>query len=112
MERCEAIGPDYVGAPVPNRCIHVKGHGDPPYNDPPHHFDYGIREYLNAESPVQILQLDCSKIEDLKYWGLKPSGNPWVIEAYNEGGNNATYVDILDVLRWVKHHKPELLDQV
>jgi len=34
-----------------------------------------------------------------------------VIKALNEGGCNCTLVDLIDVLRWVKENKPELLEE-
>lgn len=35
-----------------------------------------------------------------------------VLYARNEGGNNCTGVDLLDVIKWVKENKPELLQHV
>ena len=35
--------------------------------------------------------------------------NRLVIKAYTEGGYRATIVDLLDVIKWVKENKPELL---
>lgn len=31
-----------------------------------------------------------------------------VIEAVNEGGHNATLIDLLDLVAWIKEHRPEL----
>jgi hypothetical protein len=38
-------------------------------------------------------------------------GRP-IIRAENEGGFNITLVDLLDVLKWVKAHRPELWEAV
>jgi hypothetical protein len=38
------------------------------------------------------------------------SGRPCIL-ALNEGGYNSTSVDLLDLLSWVKHYKPELWEQ-
>lgn len=35
-----------------------------------------------------------------------------VVRAFNESGYNSTEVDLLDVLEWVRQHRPELLCDV
>jgi len=32
-----------------------------------------------------------------------------VVKAFNESGFNSTEVDIIDLLKWIKENKPELL---
>ncbi len=54
-----------------------------------------IREY-DEEMDVEIKQ-------DKEY------NNRLVIKAYTEGGYRATIVDLLDIIKWVKENKPELL---
>jgi hypothetical protein len=34
-----------------------------------------------------------------------------IILAFNEGGCNATAVDLIDVIQWVKANRPELLNK-
>lgn len=55
-----------------------------------------IREYCE-ELPVKIKQDE--------------ETGRWVIFALNEAGHNSTSVDLLDLLRWIKKNKPELLTE-
>lgn len=54
-----------------------------------------IQEYVEG-FPVEILKLE----------------DRFVIQALNEGGNNETIVDLLDVLEWVINNCPELISFV
>lgn len=51
-----------------------------------------IREYIESY-PVRIIEVE----------------DRLAIEAWNEGGNSNTQVDLLDVLEWVRENHPELL---
>lgn len=66
-----------------------------------------IREYAE-EYPVQIRLL--KEVSEIK--GFNKGLGRYVIIAENEGGYNCTSVDLLDVLEWVKKHKPELLEKI
>ncbi len=33
----------------------------------------------------------------------------WIIDALNEGGYNGTEVDLIDLIEWLRKHRPELL---
>jgi len=52
----------------------------------------GVREYCEKE-PVEI----------------DTENGREVIVAANEGGHNSTRVDLLDLINWLKKHRPELL---
>jgi hypothetical protein len=54
-----------------------------------------IREYLE-EMDVEVVQ----------------EGGRWVIVAFNECGYNSVYVDLLDVLQFVRDNMPDLLEMV
>lgn len=53
----------------------------------------GIREY------AENMEVTIGEIENGRL----------IIKALNEGGHNCTYVDLLDVIAWVKVNRPELL---
>jgi hypothetical protein len=58
-----------------------------------------IREYTEAYE-VEIVDF---------LGGNASSSDRLIIRAYNEGHNNVTEVDLLDVIKWVKDNKPELI---
>ena len=37
-----------------------------------------------------------------------PQENTWYVEAYNEAGYNATQVDLIDLLKYVKTNLPDV----
>lgn len=43
--------------------------------------------------------------------GLEERSQREVIIALNEGGYNCTFVDLLDIVDWVKANRPELLKE-
>lgn len=43
--------------------------------------------------------------------GMEQETKRPIIVAWNEGGNNRTEVDLIDVIRWVKENRPELLNK-
>ena len=53
-----------------------------------------IKEYCEGY-PVNIIQYE---------------NGVYVIDATNEGGYKCTHVDLMDVILWIKEHKPSLLD--
>lgn len=53
----------------------------------------GVREYVE-EDPVELHLEDNGRLSVL---------------ASNEGGQNATAIDLLDLIEWVKMNKPEIL---
>jgi len=53
----------------------------------------GVREYGDG-LPVELL------------WDRHHQR--WVIEAMNEGGQARTSVDLIDLVEWLKEHRPEL----
>jgi hypothetical protein len=55
----------------------------------------GVREYAE-EYPVELREVEEGRL---------------VIQAWNESRHNFTQVDLLDLIAWLKKHKPELLDQ-
>lgn len=57
---------------------------------------YGVREYAE-EMPVKLKQSDISL------------DRRWVIEARNEGGFNGVEVDLLDLLKWLRENRIDLL---
>ncbi len=65
----------------------------------------GVREYGEDGTPaLSHLEHDpnsCSKV---------PEGGRWVVIAWNEGGYNLTQVDLLDLLKWLRAHRPDLLE--
>lgn len=54
----------------------------------------GVREYTEG-CPVELTR----------------SAARLVIKATNEGGNNVTEVDLLDLLDWIKRNDPEILER-
>ncbi len=72
----------------------IGGNGpfDPSPSEPRPLMRNEIREYVEG-LPVRIIE----------------SGGRMVVEARNEGGNNGTRVDLLDLLAWVAENMPELL---
>ncbi len=59
----------------------------------------GVREY-GDEFPVELLQ--------------NINGEPtdrWILHAFNEGGCCATYVDLFDLLNWLRENRPDLLEE-
>lgn len=55
----------------------------------------GVRTYSNEDYLVRL--------------EVNPYNYRFLIRAINEGGHNSTTVDLIDVIRWVKNNKPELL---
>jgi TATA-binding protein-associated factor Taf7 len=59
--------------------------------------------------------IDNKQITDIREYGdglivkIGLDNDRPVIVAYNEAGYNSTYVDLIDVLDWVREHRPELL---
>ena len=51
-----------------------------------------IKEYVEG-LPVEILELN----------------DRLIIQALNEGGNNGTRVDLIDVINWVVSNRPDLI---
>ena len=39
----------------------------------------------------------------------RPGAGRLVVKAYNEGGFNQTEVDVLELVAWLKKHRPDLL---
>ena len=67
----------------------------------------GVREW--GEGYVVSL-VTAEANESVPSCGPLPDQSPRLcIEALNEGGYNATRVDLLDLLRWVQMHRPDLL---
>lgn len=61
----------------------------------------GVREYAEGYQ-VTLLQAES--------WREPSSDGPrWCVRALNQGGHDATQVDILDLIRWLREHRPELL---
>lgn len=52
----------------------------------------GVREYAEAY-PVKLLFRD----------------ERWIVQARNEGGFNATEVDLVDLIAWLQRCRPEFL---
>lgn len=51
-----------------------------------------IKEYVEG-LPVEVLEVD----------------GHLVVQALNEGGNNGTRVDLIDVVNWVVSNRPDLI---
>jgi hypothetical protein len=67
-----------------------------------------IREYAEKMGVEIVIRNDIDAGENGAE--LSPEdGERLVISAANEGGYNHTYVDLGDVIAWVKEHRPELL---
>lgn len=62
----------------------------------------GVREYCE-DLPVKLEY----ELED-KYSSV-PKGGRWVISALNESGHNSTQVDLLDLIKWLRESRPDLL---
>jgi len=60
-----------------------------------------VQEYCENK-PVELIKTDC-------YYNDKIFRKRLVIKAYNEGGYNSTEVDLLQLLNWLKIHKPSIL---
>lgn len=64
--------------------------------------------------PVEIQTMDGVRVYGEKF---KPALGEWVedrrliVIAFNEGGDNQTWVDLVDIIDWVKKNRPELLNQ-
>ena len=65
----------------------------------------GVREYAEY-MPVRLIKRHPCYMEHYE------SEQRWVIDAVNEGGHNGTEVDLVDLLRWLKENRPELLEDV
>lgn len=69
----------------------------------------GVTEYCE-EMPVEI-----AETAGLYIPGIAPDERPGhgrlVLRARNEGGHNATEVDLLELIAWLKNNRPDLLDQ-
>lgn len=66
-----------------------------------------VREYVEGYEVELKIRYELDDIwekynPDIKY--------RWTIEALNEGGYNRVSIDLKQLLRWVKKHKPELLE--
>ena len=62
----------------------------------------GVREYAE-DDPVTL------EFEGPKDFSKIPEGGRWVVRARNEGGFNCTQVDVLDLLKWLRENRPDLL---
>jgi len=87
-ERCEIIGPKVHYLKGPNRCLKIKDHRGDCFFAPQ------IRS--DDEHPTMITK----------------KGERWSIVAFNQGGYDSTWVDLIDVLVYVKKHRPELLQNI
>lgn len=54
-----------------------------------------IREYAEGY-PVDILQLRNGR---------------WCVQAHNQSGHDATQVDLVDLVRWLHEHRPDILEK-
>lgn len=68
----------------------------------------GVREW--GEGYVVSL-VSTETDEEVRGFGPPQDESPRLcVEALNEGGHNVTRVDLLDLLRWVREHRPDLLE--
>lgn len=63
-----------------------------------------VREYAEGFA-VKLVALPGSTDK----YSTVPQGGRLVVQALNEGGYNCTQVDLLDMIKWVRKHRPELL---
>jgi hypothetical protein len=67
----------------------------------------GVREYCE-QYPVAIVLVPPD--EERPPYGPSPAEGPrWCVRALNEGGHNSTEIDLLDLIRWLRENRPELL---
>jgi hypothetical protein len=65
----------------------------------------GVGEYVSGY-PVELRQSDGTNDINGRDIGV----GRWVVVAFNEGGCNLTEVDVLQLVAWLKEHRPDLID--
>jgi len=65
----------------------------------------GVTEYAEGYG-VRLVETTGAYVGIAKQ---RPGAGRLVIKALNEGGYNCTEVDLLEVLAWVKAHRPDLM---
>lgn len=65
----------------------------------------GVREYAENDD-VELLE---PNDEQRSRWAPSPGSDRYVIRAWNEGGHNCVEIDVLDLVAWLKKHRPDLL---
>ena len=66
----------------------------------------GVREY-REQYPMTLVLVSPRKI--LEYGPPPTEGPRWCVQALNEDGHNSTAIDLLDLIRWLRENRPELL---
>ena len=67
----------------------------------------GVTEYCE-EMPVELAETTGTYVYGVPD-ELRPERGRIVIRAMNEGGHNSTEVDLLELIAWLKAHRPDLL---
>lgn len=68
---------------------------------------HGVREYCEQYPVALLLVPPDSKMPE---YGPSPTEGPrWCVRALNESGENSTSIDLLDLIRWLRAHRPDLL---
>ena len=68
----------------------------------------GVSEYAEGFE-VELVQTNGRYKHGVQDSEREGSGR-WVVRAKNEGGYNCTEVDILDLVDWLRQHRPDLLE--
>ena len=67
----------------------------------------GVREYCEQYPVALVLVSPDSKMPE---YGPSPTEGPrWCVRALNASGEDSTSVDLLDLIRWLRAHRPDLL---
>lgn len=67
----------------------------------------GVREY-DEQLPVALVLVPPD--DEVPKYGPSPAEGPrWCVRALNEGGYNGVSIDLLDLIRWLRENRPELL---
>lgn len=67
----------------------------------------GVREYCEQYPATLVLVPPDEKRP--RFGPLPTEGSRWCVHALNEGGHNSTSIDLLDLIRWLRDNRPELL---
>lgn len=70
-----------------------------------------IREYCEGYAvEVTKIDADASVASAADLGAHPPNGMRWIVRAFNEGHHNSTEIDLVDLLTWLRRHRPELLE--
>lgn len=60
----------------------------------------GVRQYEGEDEPVELVLLESGNLEPPR----------WCVAVYLDGRYISTYVDVCDLVAWLRENRPDLLD--